>query len=74
MRSFAKGVVMIEPVMKKIKKVTIEYDDCILTVEGEEAEMWQRVADYSSALLYTHGEGDERWEINWKVFKNENNP
>jgi len=67
----AKNVNMTRYAMKKTKKVTIEYEDEILTVEGAEAEKWQKIADSLSALAFTRGFNEE---IHWKKFKKLENP
>jgi len=38
-----------------IQKVTLEYENGFLTVEGEDAVKWKALADGQASLAYVHG-------------------
>lgn len=57
--------------MSKIKKVTIEFDDKIMMLEGEEAEKWSEHNSALASLAYTHNMNlfdldPVKW-IKWKI-------
>ena len=41
--------------MSKIIKVTLEFDDKIMVIEGLEAEKWDKHCTAVGTLAYTHG-------------------
>lgn len=51
----------------KIKKVTLEYDDFIYQIEGEEAEKWDRYNTKLAVFAKIHGMNPfDRDPIKWK--------
>ena len=53
-----------------IRKVTIEFDNKVLTVEGEEAKKWQEHNKTLSFFAKTHGQNPfDSDPINWKETK-----
>lgn len=56
--------------MTKILKVTIEYEDETLTVEGKEAEKWHQHCQSIGTLAYIHNMNPfDTDPINWKTTK-----
>ena len=56
--------------MSKILKATIEYDDKIFIVEGEEAEKWQENNESVASIAYVHGmNAFDSNPIKWQVIK-----
>ena len=54
--------------MSKILKVTIEYENKIMIVEGEEAEKWQKNNESVVAIAYVHGmNAFDSNPIKWRV-------
>jgi len=58
------------PEYGKIQKVTLEFENVILTVEGENAVMWKTFADGQAALAYVHG--SRPTAPNWTVTEKDN--
>jgi len=54
--------------MDKITKLTFEFKDKIKTLEGEEAEKWQKEVDSMVLLGQMHGQklSEFKWKINKK--------
>jgi hypothetical protein len=38
-----------------ILKVTLEFENSIITLEGEEAEKWKKMVDSNDVLAHVHG-------------------
>ena len=56
--------------MSKILKVTIEYDDKIITLEGEEAEKWQQHGDSLSTMASIRAGNQNPFDtdpVKWKT-------
>jgi len=54
--------------MKNIQKVTLEFEDEIATLSGEEAENWKSAADSQATFCHVHGIAFPNfpWEIKKK--------
>lgn len=55
--------------MSKILKVTIEFDDKTIWIEGEEAEKWQKGTNSQGVMSAIHGMPFP--EIDWKTIDKE---
>ena len=59
--------------MAVIQKVTIEYDDHIKTLEGEQAKIWEDKCIQVSLFVQAHGQNpfDVKPYIEWAIKKKE---
>jgi len=61
-------VEMAEKFHEEVKKVTIEFEDRTISVEGAEATKWQHACDSQATLSIAHGQPFPvlKWKVVWK--------
>ncbi len=58
--------------MPKLLKVTLEYDDEIMTIDGKEAEKWNHCNTVLATLAYAHGMNPfDAYPVKWTIEKKE---